>query len=68
MRTIRESVKKLEAFQNLGRPVEGMPMDYREWIVQFGNAAYLVFYRYHADRVSILDVRHSREEDYPPHD
>lgn len=65
--TIRGSVATLVVHPEIGRPVEEMPSEYREWVVPFGNSSYLVLYRYEGERVALLAVRHGREAGYVGH-
>ena len=62
--TIRERVKLLEAQPAIGRPVAGMSVEYREWMVPFGGNSYVVFYYYDGRAVTVLSVRHGRERGY----
>jgi plasmid stabilization system protein ParE len=64
VRTIREGVKSLGAHPEIGRQVDEMPPEFREWFVQFGNSGYVVLYRYDGRQVAILAVRHGREAGY----
>lgn len=61
---IRHGVKVLAAHPEIGRPVEEMPPEFREWFIPFGASAYVVLYRYDGDLVAILAVRHGREAGY----
>lgn len=58
---IRHDVKALAAHPEIGRPVEEMPPEFREWFIPFGASAYVALYRYDGDLVAILAVRHGRE-------
>lgn len=58
---IRNGVKILAHQPASGRPVEELPVSFREWPVNFGNSGYVVLYRIDTDVVSILAVRHQRE-------
>lgn len=58
---IRKSVKTLEQQPRLGRPVDDMTDEFREWIIDFGNSGYIARYRVELDVVSILAVRHQKE-------
>ncbi|MGJ8518374.1 type II toxin-antitoxin system RelE/ParE family toxin [Carnimonas bestiolae] len=64
-RAIRTSVKHLALQPHAGRPVEGMDMPYREWLIDFGNSGYTALYRLEGDLVAILSVRHQKEAGYP---
>jgi plasmid stabilization system protein ParE len=62
--TIRQGVKALAAHPEIGRPIEEMAPEYREWIIDFGQGAYIALYHYEGTQVAILAVRHSREAGY----
>ncbi len=61
VKSIRESVKVLATQPGLGRLIDDLDHDFREWIVDFGDSGYVV--RYHLDQrfINILAVRHQRE-------
>ncbi|MFO0480285.1 MAG: type II toxin-antitoxin system RelE/ParE family toxin [bacterium] len=61
VRTIRLGVKALGQQPGIGRPIEDMPEDFREWIIDFGDSGYVARYRIDADAVTILAVRHQTE-------
>jgi plasmid stabilization system protein ParE len=58
---IRQSVKVLSLRPGMGRPVEGMDNDFREWIIDFGDSGYVARYRTAAEKVIILAIRHQKE-------
>jgi plasmid stabilization system protein ParE len=60
-KAIRDDVRIIAKQPNIGRPVEGMDPEFREWIVRFGASGYLVLYRVEADLAIILAVRHQKE-------
>ena len=59
--TIRHALAQLGQQPAMGRPVEGLPEAFREWVIPFGDSGYLARYRQEADTVVILAVRHQRE-------
>ena len=61
---IRQGVKALGKHPEIGRPIEELPPEFREWVIEFGSGAYLAPYRYDGKEVVILAVRHSREAGY----
>lgn len=61
---IREGVKMLGKFPQMGRPVEEMLPEYREWVIEFGQGAYVVLYHIDASEVVLLAIRHGREVGY----
>jgi plasmid stabilization system protein ParE len=64
VKTIRQGVKALAKHPEIGRPVEEMPLEFREWVIEFGRGAYLVLYHYDGKQAVILAVRHGREAGY----
>jgi plasmid stabilization system protein ParE len=47
-----------------GRPVEDLPPEFREWVIEFGHGAYVALYHYDGKQSVILAVRHEREAGY----
>ena len=64
IKAIRQGVRLLGKFSELGRPVEELPSEFREWVIEFGNGAYVALYRYDGNEVVILAIRHGREVGY----
>jgi len=64
VKAIRLGVKSLGRFPEMGRPVEELPAEFREWVIEFGSGAYVALYRYDGKEVVILAVRHGREDGY----
>jgi plasmid stabilization system protein ParE len=60
----RQGVKALGTHPQIGRPIEELPPQFREWVIQFGHGAYVALYHYDEKEVVILAVRHSREAGY----
>lgn len=65
VKAIRAGAKILAHQPRIGRPVEEMDPEFREWLIDFGNSGYVVLYRLDGDRVGILAVRHQREAGCP---
>lgn len=61
---IRQGLKALRAHPEIGRPVEDMLPEFREWLIEFGHSAYIALYHFDGRRVVILAVRHGREAGY----
>jgi plasmid stabilization system protein ParE len=61
---IRQGVKLLGSHPDMGRPIEDLPTEFREWIIEFGSGAYVALYHYDGKEVVILAVRHGREAGY----
>jgi plasmid stabilization system protein ParE len=61
VRAVRQAVKVLEQQPGVGRPIEDMPDEFREWIIDFGDSGYVARYRIAQDAVTILALRHQKE-------
>jgi len=59
--TIMKAVQVLGHQPRIGRPVDDMPDEYREWMIDFGDSGYVALYRFDGDAVTILAVRHQKE-------
>ena len=64
VQAIRQGLKLLGKHPEMGRPVEEMPTEFREWVIEFGGGAYVAIYHYDGKEVVILAVRHGREAGY----
>lgn len=64
VQAIRQGVQQLGRFPQMGRPVEELPVEFREWVIDFGGGAYIVLYRFSGQEVVLLAIRHSREAGY----
>jgi plasmid stabilization system protein ParE len=62
--TIINAIRVLGQQPKIGRPVDDMPTEYREWLIDFGDGGYAALYRFDGDEVVILAVRHQREVGY----
>jgi plasmid stabilization system protein ParE len=58
---IRQGVYLLGKHAEMGRPVEELPTEFREWVIEFGTGACVALYHYDGKEVVILAVRHGRE-------
>lgn len=61
---IRTEIKILATHPEVGRPIEHLPPNFRELVIEFGQGGYVARYRYDAESVLILSIRHGREERY----
>ena len=64
MRAIRQGVQTLMVHPAIGRPVDELPPEFREWTIPFGDSGYVVLYRHDGRKIVILAVRHGREAGY----
>jgi plasmid stabilization system protein ParE len=64
VKAIRHGVKAPAKHPQSGRPVEELPLEFREWVIEFGHGAYIALYHYDGKQIVILAVRHGREAGY----
>jgi len=64
VRAIRQGVKALGKHPEIGRPIEEMLPEFREWVIEFGSGAYIALYHFDSKEVVILAVRYGREAGY----
>lgn len=58
---IMKAVQVLGLQPQIGRPIEAMPEEFREWVIDFGDSGYVARYRIDGDAVTVLAVRHQKE-------
>jgi len=61
---IRQGVKILAQHPEIGRPVDFIEPEYREWPIAFGSSGYIALYRYDGQVAIITAVKHQREAGY----
>lgn len=61
VKAMRQGVHVLGLQPGIGRPVEDMPNEFREWMIDFGDSGYVVRYRVDAQEATVLAVRHQKE-------
>ena len=61
---IREKALLLEKFPNAGRPADDFEPEYRELVIPFGGAGYVLVYEVIGDMVYILALKHQSEAGY----
>ena len=64
VKAIRDGVKVVAQQPGMGRPVQDMEPQYREWLIDFGDSGYIALYRYDGQTAVILAVRHQKEVGY----
>ncbi|MCK7581265.1 MAG: type II toxin-antitoxin system RelE/ParE family toxin [Chromatiales bacterium] len=64
VKSVREAVKVIAHQPGIGRPVEDMEPEHREWLIDFGDSGYVALYRYDGQTAVLLAVRHQREAGY----
>ena len=61
IRAIRDGVRTLEINPQIGRPIDDMSVEFRDWFIPFGQSGYVARYRFDGDLIAILAVRHGKE-------
>lgn len=61
---IREKALLLEQFPNAGRPSEDFDPEYRELLIPFGGAGYVLIYEVTGESVQVLALKHQKEAGY----
>ena len=64
IKSVRQGVKVLGYQPGIGRTVEDIPEEFREWLIDFGNSGYVERYRFDGETITILAVRHQKEAGY----
>lgn len=60
-KTIIQGIKALGELPYIGRPIDALPQDFRDWLIDFGHSGYIVRYRINTDTIVILAIRHQKE-------
>lgn len=58
---IRQGVAILGTHPRLGRMLDDLPEQFREWLIDFGDSGYVARYRIDTETVTILAIRHQKE-------
>lgn len=58
---IRQGVAILGTHPGVGRMLDDLPEQFREWLIDFGDSGYVARYRFDGETVTILAIRHQKE-------
>lgn len=61
---IRKSIRLLATHPQIGRPIDDLPIEYRDLVIPFGGSGYIARYFYDENTVEILAIRHQKELDF----
>lgn len=64
VKVIRAGVKILAHQPQMGRPIEDMEPEFREWLIDFGSSGYVALYHFDGEAIAVLAVRHQKEAGY----
>jgi len=56
-----QGLEELGKFPHIGRPIDDLSEEYRDWLIDFGNSGYIARYRLDGDTVVVLANRHQRD-------
>lgn len=62
--TIMKSIQIIGLHPQIGRPIDDLPEQFREWMIDFGNSGYVARYHIEEQTVTILAIRHQKEVGY----
>lgn len=60
-RAIIQGVQALGELPRIGRPVDDLPEEYRDWLIDYGDSGYVARYRIDSNTVVVLAIRHQKE-------
>ncbi|WP_048307824.1 type II toxin-antitoxin system RelE/ParE family toxin [Halomonas sp. PR-M31] len=58
---IIQGIQALAELPRIGRPVDDLPEEFRDWLIDFGDSGYVARYRIDGDTVVVLAIRHQKE-------
>lgn len=61
VQAMRQGARVLAFQPAMGRPIEDLPVEFREWLIDFGDSGYVARYRLDGDVIVVLAVRHQKE-------
>ena len=64
VKAVRAGAKILAHQPHIGRTVEDMELEFREWLIDFGNSGYDALYHFDGENIAILAVRHQKESGF----
>lgn len=54
-------MQAIEEVPHIGRPIEDLPPEYRDWLIDFGDRGYIARYRLDGETAVVLAIRHQKE-------
>lgn len=61
---ILQATQALGAYPQMGRLIDDLPIEFREWPIDFGDSSYLARYHIDGETLVTLAIRHQREAGY----
>ncbi|WP_136067995.1 type II toxin-antitoxin system RelE/ParE family toxin [Modicisalibacter radicis] len=60
-KAIIQGAQALGELPRIGRLIDDLPEEYRDWLIEFGDSGYVARYRIDGDTIVVLAIRHQRE-------
>lgn len=60
-KALTQGLEELGKFPHIGRPIDDLSEEYRDWLIDFGNSGYIARYRLDGDTGVVLAIRYQRE-------
>ncbi len=60
-KAIIQGVQALGELPRIGRPIDDLAEEYRDWLIEFGDSGYVVRYRIDGDTIMVLAISHQKE-------
>lgn len=54
-------MQAIEEMPHIGRPIEDLPPEYRDWLIDFGDSGYIARYRLDGETAVVLAIHHQKE-------
>ena len=64
VKAIRGQLRILGRHPEAGRPTKDYGLEFREWVIDYGDSGYVALYYFDSRQVVILSVRHQKEFGY----
>lgn len=58
---ITKGLQALGTLPHIGRPIDDLPGEYRDWLIDFGDSGYVARYCIADGAVVVLAIRHQKE-------
>ena len=64
IKAIRECTQVVASHPGVGRPVDHMDNEFRDWLIGFGDSGHVVRYHSDGETVIVIAVRYQKEAGY----
>ncbi|WP_027389047.1 type II toxin-antitoxin system RelE/ParE family toxin [Chrysiogenes arsenatis] len=56
------SLKSIAQHPYVGRCIDEMPLEYRQWVIEYGKTGFIASYRVEQNAVVVLSIKHQKQE------